>query len=85
METIKINKIEYDRLCKFEKDIELNRITTIDKYMVANGTVAILRNKIIRLDNELYEAYKSIEETEKQLQSIKDMSIFSFLKWKSGH
>lgn len=89
METIKISKKEYDRLCKFEKDVELNRVTTISKLMVSNGTIKILREKLSKLEIEMkgYE-FKSIQNDgyikclQDELNLLKKTSIIRFVYWR---
>jgi len=89
METVKINKKEYDRLCKFEKDVELNRVTTIDKLMTAKGHVEILQRKISGLETEIKShEFKSIQNDQyikclqDELNLLKKTSIIRFVYWR---
>ena len=89
METVKINKIEYDRLCKFEKDIQTNRVTTIDKLMVANGHIEILQRKVSGLEIEVKShEFKSLQDDQyikclqDELNLLKKTSIIRFVYWR---
>ena len=89
METIKISKKEYDRLCNFEKNVELNRVTTIDKLMTAKGHVEILQRKVSGLEMEIKsQEFKSIQNDEyikclqDEINLLKKTSIVRFVYWR---